>query len=128
MGEVEGAPAPNDPSRNLYMKRFLILLPMLLTAGVASADMAELSANMHRIDISNMTCAQVQAELDSVGKAELWWHSKTGLPRYGMYVRDESSCKRHQFWFRASVGTSDMKSPHGCPVMQCNTYGRPANH
>jgi hypothetical protein len=112
------------------MKRFLIILPMLFAATAASADdmtthsMARYSANMHRMDISNMTCAQLQAELDSDGKSELWWHSKSGLPRYGMYVDDDRSCKMQQMKARTAVNTVDMKSPHGCPVHQCNQYGR----
>jgi hypothetical protein len=107
------------------MNRFLIILPMLLAASAASADMASLEASMPRIDISNMDCAQVQSELQSQGKAILWWHSKTGMPRYGKYVSSDAACKMQQFRFRTSVATTDTKS---CRVHQCNTYGRPANH
>jgi len=116
------------------MKRFLITLPILFVASTASADdvtthsMANYSSNMPRMDISNMDCAQLQSELQAQGKAILWWHSKTGLPRYGKYVATGSACKNQQFWFRASVGTTDAKAPRACQVQQCNGYGRPANH
>ena len=116
------------------MKRFLLILPVLFAATAAGADdvtthsMANYSSSMPRMDISNMDCAQVQAELQSQGKAILWWHSKSGLPRYGKYVATGSACKYQQFWYRASVGTTDMKSPHACQVQQCNNYGKPANH
>jgi hypothetical protein len=113
------------------MKRFLMILPMLFVATAAGADnvtthnMANYSLSMPRMDISNMDCAQVQSELQSQGKAILWWHSKTGMPRYGKYVSSDASCKMQQFRFRTSVATADTKS---CRVHQCNNYGRPATH
>jgi hypothetical protein len=110
------------------MKRLLLILPMLLAATAASADMESYSASMPRLDISNMSCDQVQSELRSQGKAILRRYSKTGLPRYGKYVAWDTACKNQQFWFRASVRTTDTKSPDACQVMQCNTYGKPANH
>jgi hypothetical protein len=134
LGELDSAFALNDPSRNLFMKRFLIILPVLFAATAAGADdmtthsMARLNSEMPRMDISNMDCAQLQSEMASHGKAILWWHSKSGLPRYGKYVSSEASCKNQQFRFRTAVGTTDMKSPHACPVIQCNNYGRPATH
>src|SRR5262245_28344997 len=84
LGEFDGALALNDPSRKLSMKRFLIILPMVFFATAAGADditthsMANYSSSMPRMDISNMDCAQLQSELQSQGKAILWWHSKTG--------------------------------------------------
>ena len=116
------------------MKRFLFILPVLCVASAASADdmtthsMTRLNADMPRMDISKMSCDEVQSRLDSEGKAILWWHSKSGLPRYGKYVAHDTACKNQQFWFRTAVGTTDMKSPHACQVRQCNNYGKPANH
>ena len=116
------------------MKRFLFILPILFAAGAASAEdmtthaMAAYSANMPRMDISGMDCAELQSAMQSHGKAILWWHSKTGLPRYGKYVSSDAACKYQQMRFRAAVGTSDAKSPHACQVIQCNGYGRPATH
>jgi hypothetical protein len=110
------------------MKRLLIVIPSLLAMSAANADISSFEASMPRVDISKKNCTEVQSRLQSERTAILWWHSKTGLPRYGKYVSNDAACKYQQFWFRASVGTSDMKFPHACPVMQCNTYGRSANH
>ena len=102
------------------MKRLLVSLPMLFVATAASADMTNYSANMKRNDISNMTCAEVQSELRS-GSRVLSWHSKSGMPRWGKYMSENSSCKMQQMKVRASVATSDTKS---CRVYQCSQYGR----
>src|SRR5262245_25547291 len=104
-GNSMAQPAPNDPPRNRLMKRYLTVLPLLFVASTANADMASYSASMTRIDISGMTCAEVQDALQSSGKALLMWHSKSGLPRYGRYVPNDGFCKMQQILVRASVST-----------------------
>ena len=102
------------------MKRLLIIVPILLAARTASADMQGFSDNTRRMDISRMTCAQLQSELQS-GSAVLTWTSKSGMPRWGKYMSQNGSCKMQQIKSRASVATSDTRS---CRVYQCNQYGR----
>lgn len=118
--------AMNDRPRSCaaiiqIMRQSLIAhLPLLAAASAASADMATRSAGLNRIDISNITCAEVQAELQS-GTALLTWRSKTGTPRWGMYMSSSGSCKMQQMRVRASVAARDVKS---CRVYQCSQYGR----
>jgi hypothetical protein len=79
------------------MKRLLMILPLLLLASGANADMASVSARIPRHDISGMTCDQVQAALQSSGKAILRWPSKNvpGMMRYGKYMSGpQAKCRR----------------------------------
>jgi hypothetical protein len=107
------------------MRHLLMMLPLLFAATGAEADMASYSAKMPRYDISNMTCDEVHAALQSSGKAVLWWHNKAGLPRYAKYIDPGQACKMEQYKTRTAVGTTDAKSPHACRVIQCSNYGRP---
>ena len=108
------------------MKRVLMIFPLLLAANASIAsEMTSSSASMTRVHISDMTCAEVQEVLQSSRKALLQWHSKSGMLRYGMYIPKDGWCRNQQYKSRTAVGTTDMKSPHACPVMQCNNFSRP---
>ena len=61
------------------MKRLLMTLPFMLLAGAAGA--------VEKHMVSDMTCEETKAALQSEGKALMMWHSKKvpGMMRYGMY-------------------------------------------
>lgn len=106
------------------MKRLLIVLPFLLLAGAASADMTSYSAAIPRHDITNMTCDEVHSLLQSEGKAILRWRSSTGMPRWGKYVSGRGACSMQQIPGTARLRTTDTRS---CVVTVCNGYGRSNN-
>ena len=104
------------------MRRLMIGIPLLLAAGAASADMASYRASMPRYFISNMTCEQVQAVLQSKGKAVLSWNGRRqGMTRSGMYVSGRQACWMQQIAVKATVPTSDTRS---CRVIACNGDGK----
>ena len=97
------------------MKRRLMMLPLLLLAGQATA--------VEKHMVNEMTCEQVKAALQSEGKALMRWHSKNvpGMMRYGMYHAGRHMCKNQQIALRVRVEASDTKD---CIVVQCSGYGR----
>jgi hypothetical protein len=99
------------------MKRLLMMLPLLLLAGEATA--------LEKHMVNEMTCEQVKAALQSEGKALMRWHSKNvpGMMRYGMYHAGRHMCKNQQIAMRVRVSASDTKD---CIVVQCSQYGRSA--
>ena len=101
-------------------RRLLTILPLLFLASGASADMSDYHNSMPRHDISKMTCAEVQATLQSEGSAVLTWHSSSGMPRHGKYISPGGSCKMQQMKARTTIKTSDGS----CRVATCNQYGR----
>ena len=96
------------------MKRLLMMLPLLLV--ISSDAMA-----LERHNSMAMTCAEAKAALQSDGKALLYYTSKSGLPRYGMFVAGRQMCKFPQMAIWSKMPTSDNKS---CVVVQCNPPGR----
>jgi hypothetical protein len=104
------------------MKRLLFALPLLFVANVARADMASYNADMARHDISNMTCAEIRAALDSSGSAILRWPSSKvdGMMRYGKYMSPDRSCKMQQIKAMTTIKASDGS----CRVATCNQYGK----
>jgi hypothetical protein len=102
------------------MKRLLLAFPFLLLAHQASADMATMSANMPRHDITNMTCDEIHAALDSDGSAIFHWTSSSGMPRWAKYMSPNRSCKMQQI-----KGMTTLKASDGsCRVATCSTYGK----
>jgi len=99
------------------MKRLLMMLPFVLLAGTATA--------MEKHMVSDMTCKEVKAALQSEGKALMMWHSKKvpGMMRYGMYHAGRQMCRNQQIAMRVRVAASDTKD---CIVVQCSQYGRSA--
>ena len=69
------------------MRRLLMMLPILLLAGQATG--------VEKHMVTEMTCEQVKAALQSEGKALMRWHSKNvpGLMRYGMYHAGRQMCR-----------------------------------
>ena len=60
------------------MKRLLMMLPLLLLVGEATA--------LEKHNSMNMTCAEAKAALQSEGKALVRYPSKVdGMMRYGMF-------------------------------------------
>jgi hypothetical protein len=100
--------------------KFLLALPLLFLANGASADMATMSANMPRHDIGNMTCAEIQAALESDGSAIFRWTSKSGMPRWAKYMSPDRSCKMQQIKGMTTIKASDGS----CRVATCSTYGK----
>ena len=96
------------------MKRLLMMLPLLLLAGQATA--------VEKHMVNEMTCEQVKAALQSEGKALMRWHSKNvpGMMRYGMYHAGRQMCKNQAIATRVRVSASDTKD---CIVVQCTQYG-----
>lgn len=92
------------------MKRIAIILPLLLVAADASA--------ISRHNIAGMTCAKVQAVVQSEGAAILNYRSarNPALPLYDRFVSDRSYCGPAEIANRTSVPTADRKS---CPVRNC---------
>jgi hypothetical protein len=99
------------------MKRLLMMLPLLLLAGEATA--------LEKHMVHEMTCAQVKETLQSEGKALMRWHSHNvpGMMRYGMYHAGRHMCKNQQIALRVRVAASDTTD---CIVVQCSQYGRSA--
>jgi hypothetical protein len=89
------------------------MLPLLLVVG------GEATA-LERHDSMDMTCAEAKSALQSDGKALLYYTSKKGMPRYGMFVGGRQMCKMQQIAIRGKMPTSDNKS---CIVVQCSQYG-----
>jgi hypothetical protein len=99
------------------MKRLLMMFPLLLLAGHATA--------LEKHMVTHMTCEEAKDMLQSDGKALLMWHSKKvpGMMRYGMYHAGRQMCKNQQIALRVRVAASDTKD---CIVVQCSQYGRSA--
>ena len=96
------------------MKRLLTVLALLLVVGGEATALG-------RHDSMDMTCAEAKSALQSDGKAQLYYTSKKGMPRYGNFVAGRQMCKMQQIAIRGRMPTSDKKS---CVVVQCSQYGR----
>ena len=89
-----------------------------VASGIALAVAASPAFAASRHDITNMSCAQVQAILKQEGEAILRYGSSRllGLPLYDRYVRDQSFCESGEVIVRSGVPTTDKKY---CPVHKC---------
>lgn len=87
--------------------RKLLLLCALLFPGVALADPVHV--------ITRMTCAQVQAAVQSDGSAVLRWQAKSGAPLYARYVSDRRFCRPGEIIIIGSVPAADRT----CNVKRC---------
>jgi len=96
-----------DGMEEVRVKRLIVALAMLLPATVAVADPTYV--------ISNMSCAKVQAAVQSSGSAILRWQSKRGNPLYGRYVSDRRFCLSGEILTIASVPAADKS----CNVKKC---------
>ncbi len=69
-------------------------------------------------NISGMTCAKVQALVQTDGAAILSYPSDSilGLPIYDRYVRSRQDCASDEVIRRTGVPTADKKY---CPVSKC---------
>ncbi len=76
-----------------------------------------------RYDVSQMTCAQVQAQIAADGLAVLAYPSPRilGLPIYDNYASSQQYCPNRTVLSAAGVPTSDMKY---CPVKKCFASSR----
>lgn len=91
------------------MRRIAIALPLVLVAADALA--------ISRYNIDNMSCARVQAIIQSEGAAILRYRSKrTGVTLYDRYVRDRRYCQSSEITDYATVPTADRAA---CPVQNC---------
>lgn len=100
------------------MRRLAIILPVLLLAGEASA--------ISRYQTNTMSCARVQAALQSDGVAILRYPapSNPSLTLYNRYVRDRTFCNASQRADLTSVPTADVAR---CPVRKCVQASGSAN-
>lgn len=92
------------------MKRMAFAAALSLVASDAFA--------ISRYDITNMSCAEVQAVIQKDGEAILRYGSSSllGLPIYDRYVRDQRLCESDQVLTRTGVPTADK--PY-CAVHKC---------
>jgi hypothetical protein len=93
------------------MKRLLILLPLLLVGGVASA--------IERHNASQMTCEAVQSALQSEGKAILRRPSSRvpGMALYDVYAANRAACRplpNGAVW-----ATAETSGSNACPLYRC---------
>jgi len=93
--------------REVCVKKLVMAIAMLLPATAAMADPTYV--------ISNMSCAKVQAAVQSSGSAILRWQSKRGNPLYGRYVSDRRFCKSGEIITIGSVPAADKS----CNVKKC---------
>jgi hypothetical protein len=70
------------------------------------------------IEITGMTCAQVQSRLDREGVAMLRYRSarNPSLPVYGQYVASGRFCRSGQMGAISTIPTTDTSA---CPVRKC---------
>lgn len=90
------------------------LLPIAIFLSFTVSDAVAAS----RYDVSQMTCAQVQARIAADGLAVLTYPSSRilGLPIYDNYASAQQNCPNGTVLSFAGVPTSDMKY---CPVKKC---------
>ncbi len=81
----------------------------LLTSGALAAT---------RYEITNMTCADVQALVEREGEVILAYRSTSilGLPIYDRYVKSRDYCNSGEVIRRTGVPSADRKY---CPVKKC---------
>ncbi|BCH22296.1 hypothetical protein MesoLjLc_20400 [Mesorhizobium sp. L-8-10] len=81
------------------------------------------AAAASRYDVTQMTCAQVQARIAADGLAILSYRSSRvlGLPIYDHYASGQQYCPDGSVLSPAGVPTSDMKY---CPVKRCFSSSR----
>lgn len=89
----------------------------ILFAGVLSLAASDALA-VSRYDITNMSCAEVQAIIDKEGEAILRYGSSAflGLPVYDRYVREQKFCESSEVLARTGVPSADKKY---CVVHKC---------
>ena len=92
------------------MKRIAIAVALLLAAAEASAQ--------ERVNITGMSCDQVQGILKTSGTAILRYRSayNLSLPLYDRYVAGQRNCAAGEVASRTGVPTIDR--PY-CPVYKC---------
>lgn len=92
------------------MRRLAITISVLLAAGEAFA--------IERYQTTAMSCARVQAALNSEGQAILRYPApdNPSLALYDRYVRDRTYCSASQRAELRSVPAADTRN---CPVRKC---------
>ena len=92
------------------MRRLAIVLAALLLAGEAFA--------IERYQTTSMSCARVQAALNSQGQAILRYPARDNpsLVLFDRYVRDRTFCSASQRADLQSVPAADTRN---CPVRKC---------
>jgi hypothetical protein len=92
------------------MRRLAIIIPALLMAGEASA--------ISRYQTTAMSCARVQAALNSAGQAILAYPAPNNpsLVLFDRYVRDDTFCTASQHAWLQSVPAADTQN---CQVRKC---------
>lgn len=92
------------------MKKYLIAAAFSLAASSAFA--------VSRYEVTNVTCATVQALIRTEGAVILVYRSQgiLGLPIYDRYVLGQQYCFAGEVMRGAGVPTVDMKY---CPVKKC---------
>ena len=92
------------------MRRLAIFIPVLMFAGEAAA--------ISRYQTNSMSCARVQAALNSDGEAILRYPARDNpsLQLYDRYVRDRTFCSSSQRADLKSVPAADTQS---CRVRKC---------
>jgi len=93
------------------MRRLAIIVPLLLIAGEALA--------ISRYQTSSMSCARVQAAVNSDGAAILRYPApdNPSLQLYDRYVRDSAQCSRRSQ--RAQLQSVPAADTPNCKVRKC---------
>ncbi len=92
----------------LSYKISLGLALALSAPGLAAAD--------PQISSANLSCAQLQATVNSRGAAVVHYPSRNGLPLYGRAVRNEDFCSNDETTALRYVPAADTVA---CPLQRC---------
>lgn len=98
-------------------------MKLLLVAAVFFVFVASDAVAATRYDVTKMTCAQVQAQIEADGAAILTYQSwrVIGLPIYDQYASSQQYCADGTVLAPAGVPTADVKY---CPVKRCFSSSR----
>lgn len=93
-------------------------MKLVAVAAMTFSLLASNASAQPRHDITNMTCAQVQALIATEGAAILTYSSRRilGLPIYDRYVGGQKECAAGEVAGLTGVPTADMRY---CPVRKC---------
>lgn len=93
------------------MRKFILALCITAVSFPALA--------IQRYNVQSMSCARVQAAVNSEGAAILRYRSarNPSLPLYDRYVRNGSYCDPSRYAKRSYVPTRDNNR---CPVLKCS--------
>ncbi len=93
-----------------------------MKAVLAAASLLLLATDAYaiaRYNPTSMSCARVQATVQSQGAVILRWTGKSGVPRYGRFVADNGFCESGTQAQWSYVPSADRSS---CAVYECKYW------